>query len=97
MSGRHAALVVLAVLLTTAWIALHLDASAFDPGLHDCPTPYKQAFANKCAARMVVKAMQRRGKYGKGRPLPQTPHECPCGSVHLADPRRARGYERAKS
>lgn len=58
----------------------------------NCPTPYKQAFSNKGAARVVVKAMQQRAKRSKGKCLPQEPYKCRCGSVHLADPRRVQTY-----
>lgn len=59
-----------------------------------CPTPYKEAFPNMGTANRVVRDMQRRKKRSKNNPLPQAPYQCECGSVHFADPRQVRVYQR---
>lgn len=55
-----------------------------------CPSPHKDAFANRGEAKAVVKAMVQRNKRGKTKVMPPAPYQCMCGAVHLSDPRRVR-------
>lgn len=58
----------------------------------NCPTPYKESFANRGEARSMIKAMHKRRKTSKGKAPAQEPYQCRCGQVHLAAPKRVRTY-----
>ncbi|OKH81106.1 hypothetical protein EB73_31385 [Mycobacterium sp. SWH-M3] len=48
-----------------------------------CPTPYKHGFPNEKDARSAIRAMQHRGRRGRGKYVPQELYKCLCGAIHL--------------
>lgn len=52
-----------------------------------CPTPYKDSYPNRGAARKVMRDMRSRARRSKRKYSPVEPYDCYCGGVHLTTKR----------